>query len=120
MLDSALIFDPAKLPLTPAVLAVAKRVVWFMTPRKAIEDQELFLAHLMIYGDLTDVTIIRRHLSLEDFGRALDNAPPGVFDRRSWVYWRLITGRDPDAPLPVRRIPGVELGPDPFPFPGKS
>jgi hypothetical protein len=39
-----------------------------------------------------------------DFREALDHAPPGVFDARSWAYWNLKYGRAPVPPLPVRGV----------------
>ena len=35
---------------------VAKRVVWFKTPDAALRDVKLFLAHVMTYGTLNDIT----------------------------------------------------------------
>jgi hypothetical protein len=35
---------------------------------------------------------------------ALDHAPAGVFDPRSWSYWNLILGRYPAPPLPERKL----------------
>jgi len=36
----------------------------------------------------------------------LDQAPPGVFDGRSWAYWHLtLKGRRRPPPLPERRFP---------------
>jgi hypothetical protein len=41
-----------------------------------------------------------------DFREALDKAPPGIIDPRSWAYWNLvIAGRYPPPPMPVRVIP---------------
>jgi hypothetical protein len=47
--------------------------------------------------------------------RALDRAPPGIIDPRSWAYWNSKMGRYPAPPLPKRRfgegdsaiVPGV-------------
>lgn len=86
------------------VLRVAERVIWFMPPRDALRDPAGFLAHLMTYGTIEDVNVILRYLTLDDFRKVLDDAPPGVFDRRSWAYWNLICGRDPSSPMPQRRL----------------
>jgi len=48
--------------------------------------------------------VIRRHVSDEGFRAALDNAPPGVIDGRSWAYWNSKMGRYPAPPLPKRRL----------------
>jgi hypothetical protein len=35
---------------------------------------------------------------------ALDKAPPGIIDPRSWAYWNSKMGRYPAPPLPVRKF----------------
>ena len=103
------------IPAHPDVLRVARRVVWFMDPKDAIADTELFLAHLMTFGMPNDILTMRRFLTVDDYRHALEHAPPGVFDPRSWAYWNLMTGRDPETPMPVRQVPGVENTYIPFP-----
>ena len=90
--------------------AVARRVVWFEEPEESLRDENRFLAYLMTYGTLEEVLIARKYFSDETFASALRNAPPGIFDIRSWTYWNLHYGRDPVPPLPQRRIP--EIGAD--------
>jgi hypothetical protein len=90
------------------LLAVAENVVWFKSPQEALSDTCDFLAHLMTYGTLDDVLIVQKHFTLGDFRLALENAPPGVFDPRSWAYWNLVCGRNPVPPMPQRKIPGVD------------
>jgi hypothetical protein len=48
--------------------------------------------------------VIRRYVSDDDFREALDQAPPGIIDARSWAYWNSKLGRYPAPPIPVRRI----------------
>ncbi len=74
------------LPLSPALLAVARRVVWFEEPAVALADPVRFLAHVMTYGTLEDLVALRGMVGKEEFREVLDPAPPGVFDRRSWAY----------------------------------
>jgi hypothetical protein len=93
------------LSLTPEIADIAKRVVWFEEPRQAIGDPIRFLAYAMTYGEHRDVEIIRRQLSESDLREALENAPPGIFDERSWAYWNLKVGRYPTPPMPERIIP---------------
>jgi hypothetical protein len=47
--------------------------------------------------------VIRQYVSDEDFREALDRAPPGIIDPRSWAYWNSKMGRYP-PPLPRRRF----------------
>ena len=90
------------LPATPALLAVARRVVWFKSPQEALADPVHFLAHVMTYGTIEDVMVLGGVVGLEEFRVALEQAPPGVFDPRSWAYWNLRCGRQPAPPLPTR------------------
>jgi len=93
---------PAAPDLLPDLLDVARRVVWFKPPVEALKDQVQFLAHLMTYSTPEDVLTVRKYLSLADFRHALENAPPGIFDPRSWTYWNLVCGRDPVPEMPRR------------------
>jgi hypothetical protein len=94
------------LPPHPDLLAVAQRVIWFEPPERALGDPIRFLAYLMTYGTLNDVAVARRYLDLADFREALERAPPGIIDARSWAYWNVVTGRYPAPPMPRRVIPG--------------
>jgi hypothetical protein len=91
------------LPQTPALLAVARRVVWFKNPTDALANPIHFLAHVMTYGTIEDLRAVQEMIGMEEFREVLDNAPPGIFDARSWAYWNLKCGRVPVPPLPVRR-----------------
>jgi hypothetical protein len=91
------------LPKTPALLAVAKRVVWFKDPADALADPVHFLAHVMTYGTVEDLRAVESVVGEKEFLEALDHAPAGVFDPRSWTYWNLKCGRAPAPALPVRR-----------------
>ena len=37
-------------------------------------------------------------------GKVLADTPPGVFDPRSWAYWHVVLGLDPERELPRRRF----------------
>jgi hypothetical protein len=91
-------------PETPELLAVAERVVWFKPPSETLADPVHFLAHVMTYGTLEDLQILKNVVGIDDYREVLDHAPPGVFDKRSWAYWHLKCGRSPAPPLPTRFI----------------
>jgi hypothetical protein len=57
----------------------------------------------MTYGTLEDLRALHGVIGPDEFREVLDNAPPGVFDARSWAYWNLKCSRSPAPPLPVRR-----------------
>jgi len=89
----------------PDLRRVAKRVVWFKAPDDALKDVKLFLAHLMTYGTLSDISTVLQDFSEDDFEATIKDPPAGVFDRRSWTYWNVRYHREPVPPLPQRKIP---------------
>jgi len=93
------------LPLDPDLIAVAGRVVWFEPPEVALADTARFLAYVMTYGTADDIAIVRRHVGETGFREALDGAPPGIVDERSWAYWNLLADRYP-PPSPPTRVLG--------------
>jgi hypothetical protein len=95
------------LPLNADLLAIAPRVIWFEPAEQALTDPIRFLAYLMTYGTTDDIAVVRRYLDLGDFGEALDQAPPGIIDERSWAYWNAMVGRYPAPPMPRRVLPDV-------------
>jgi hypothetical protein len=88
--------------LTTEIESIARRVIWFEEPSVAIANTARFLAYAMTYGTRRDVVEIRKQLSDDELRQALDAAPPGIFDPRSWAYWNLILGRYPAPPMPER------------------
>ena len=93
------------IPLTPAIQEIARRVIWFEPPERAIENPIRFMAYAMTYATHQDMRVLRHFVSDDDFQDALDHAPPGIIDPRSWAYWNLKMGRYPPPPLPNRRFP---------------
>ena len=93
------------LPHTTDLVDVARYVVWFESPERALADPVRFLAYLMTYGTIEEIAVVRRYVSLDDFREALEHAPPGIMDQRSWAYWNVMTGRYPVPPMPRRVIP---------------
>ena len=91
--------------VAPDLSALARRIVWFEPPEVALANPARFLAYLMTYGTVSDLEVARRHFSEDDFREALQAAPPGIFDPRSWAYWNLMMGRHPPPPMPRRVIP---------------
>ena len=93
------------LPLTPEMMAIARRLVWFEAPEQALSDPVRFMAYAMARADAADMAEIRRHVSDGEFAYAIEHAPPGIIDPRSWWYWNLIIrGRQPPPAMPVRRL----------------
>jgi hypothetical protein len=90
------------IPLTPETSEVARRIVWFEEPERALADPIRFMAYAMTYARHEDMRVIQQYVSDDEFRQALDRAPPGIIDPRSWAYWNLRVGRFPPPPLPSR------------------
>jgi len=90
------------IPVTSLTVEAARRIVWFEEPEKALADPVRFMAYAMTYARHKDMQIIRQYVCDEDFRQALDRAPPGIIDPRSWAYWNLKMGRFPPPPLRQR------------------
>jgi hypothetical protein len=98
-------------PVTPELLAVARRVMWFEESEKALAEPVQFLAHVMVYGGVEDLKALRGIVGKDEYREVLEHAPPGLFDPGSWAYWNLVCDRQPTPPLPVRALP--PMGPIP-------
>ncbi len=89
-------------PLTPQILAVAANIIWFESAEQALADPVRFMAYAMTYALPEDMRVIRKYVSDDDFREALERAPPGIIDPRSWAYWHSKMGRYPAPPMPTR------------------
>lgn len=83
---------------------MASRLVWWKGPDEALADERRFLAQAMTLGTWDDMQIVRSVYGADALRRVLADAPPGVFDRRSWAYWHAVFGIAPLPPLPRRRL----------------
>ena len=92
------------IPAIPRTLAIAPRIIWFEPPERELADPVRFMAYAMTYARHEDMRVIREYVSDDDFREALDRAPPGIVDPRSWAYWNSKMGRYPPPPLPRRRF----------------
>lgn len=90
------------IPLNDETKALARRVVWFDTPAEALADPIRFMAYVMARATVEDLAIVLRYVTEEDFREALDKAPPGIIDARSWAYWNSRFGRYPAPRMPSR------------------
>jgi hypothetical protein len=92
------------IPLNPDIAAVARRIVWFETPEQALADPVRFMAYAMAHATHEDMKVIRHFVDDADFCEALEKAPPGIIDPRSWAYWNSKMGRYPTPPQPRREL----------------
>lgn len=83
---------------------VARRLMWWKAPEEALSDPRRLLAQVMALGTVEDLRVARSRFSDADFRAVLAQAPPGVFDARSWAYWHLVLGLGEAPDLPQRAI----------------
>jgi hypothetical protein len=93
-----------RIPVNDETIALARRLVWFEPPSEALADPVRFMAYAFARATHEEMNILRSYLDEADFREALDAAPPGVIDPRSWAYWNLRLGRYPAPPMPMRRL----------------
>ena len=99
------------IPLNEETSLVAAQIIWFEAPAKALADPVRFMAYAMH----EEMRVIQQYVSDDDLREALDHAPPGIIDARSWAYWNSKMARYPPPPLPLRRFGNV-TGPDKLEF----
>ena len=58
--------------ITAELVALARRIVWFEPPSRALDDPVRFLAYLMTYGTEEDIAVAQRHFSEADFREAVE------------------------------------------------
>ena len=84
---------------------LARRYVWWQPPEQAVADRTHLLCQLMQLGTWEDVRAAKRVLGADAFREALQAAPPGILDERSWTFWHHnLFGRPAPAP-PTRPLP---------------
>lgn len=93
------------LPHTAALLAAARRIIWFKDPEDSLRSPVELMTYALRYATQEDMSLLLRHVGKEGLSETLDAALPGIVDARSWAYWNLKVGRRA-PPLPVRRLPG--------------
>lgn len=92
------------IPLNDETEAISRRVVWFEPPAEALANPVRFMAYAMASATPDDMKVLRRYVADADFREALDKAPPGIIDPRSWAYWNSKMGRYPAPPAPKRSL----------------
>jgi hypothetical protein len=93
-----------QIPLNEETKTLAKTLVWFETPAEALADPARFLAYAFSRATHGEMKVVRRYVDDAGLIEALDNAPPGIIDPRSWAYWNNVLGRYPPPPMPKRRF----------------
>jgi hypothetical protein len=92
------------LPQTPELLNAARRIIWFEPPEQALQTPLKLLAYAFKHSTGEDMALLLEHVGEAGLIEALDNAPPGIIDPRSWSYWNAKVGRYPAPPMPARSL----------------
>jgi hypothetical protein len=93
------------LTLTDDLRKAAQQSVWFEPPEQAIKNIPRFVAYVFTYGTCEATRALQQQLSKAELTECLDNAPAGIYDKRSWAYWQLvIADRFETPPMPVRTL----------------
>jgi hypothetical protein len=66
---------------------LARRYVWWKTPREALAAPSRLVAQVMDIGDYADVQRLIATLGEDPLRQALLRAEAGQFSERSWTYW---------------------------------
>jgi hypothetical protein len=91
-----------KLSLTDALRRAAERCVWFEPAEASLAHPARLAAYIFTYGNLEDVRALRAQITQSDLRSLIDDAPPGIYDARSWAYWNLMIDRYDAPPMPQR------------------
>jgi hypothetical protein len=91
--------------VSPVLDALARKYVWWQTPDETLTRLDHFLCQLMTLGTPDDVRSARAELGDDAFVHALEHAPPGVMDAKSWSFWHRVLRGSPPPPLPERPLP---------------
>jgi hypothetical protein len=91
-------------PHTPELLCAAKRIVWFKPPEEALDNPVELMAYAMKHSIDEDMALLLEHVGKDGLREAIDNAPAGIIDARSWSYWNARIGRYPPPPAPQRDL----------------
>ena len=67
-----------------SALRVARRVIWFEEPERALADPIQFLAHVMVFDTVEDLKALQGIVGKDEYRQVPEQAPPGIFDARSW------------------------------------
>lgn len=95
---------PFVIPLSDATSTVARRLVWFEPPELALKEPLRFLAYAFAHARDSDMRVLRTLVSDNELRFALQNAPPGIIDAKSWAYWHLMLDLGDAPSLPTRQL----------------
>jgi hypothetical protein len=84
---------------------LARRYVWWRSTDEALAQRTHLLCQVLQLGTADDVRALRGAVGDDALRAALQEAPPGVLDPRSWNYWHLVLFGHAGPPMPERPLP---------------
>jgi hypothetical protein len=63
-----------------------KRIVWFKPPEQAVDTPIELMAYAMRHATDLGTALLLAHIGAGGLREAIDNAPSGIIDARSWSY----------------------------------
>ena len=66
------------LPTTPELLDLARRMIWFEEPKRALRDPVRFLTYTTTYAIHSDTQIVRQHVGDDDLREFLRRRPESL------------------------------------------
>ena len=91
-------------PTTPEFLRAAKRIVWFKSPEESLANPIELMAYALKASTDEDMALLLEHIGASGLAEAIDKAPPGIIDARSWSYWNARIGHFATPPMPTRSL----------------
>ncbi|MGH8681366.1 MAG: hypothetical protein ACREVP_07675 [Burkholderiales bacterium] len=92
----------ASRPVDRLLRTMAKKYVWWLSPREAAARPDLVITQVMDIGDYEDACRLEAALGREALARALGRAEAGRLSERSWTYWHYRLGRAAAGRVPPR------------------
>ena len=74
-------------PTVSDMKALALRYVWWQPAEETLGSPETLLRQILKIGTAEDYVAARSHWGEDAFKRALESAPAGSLDERSWAFW---------------------------------
>lgn len=87
-------------PVDRLLQAMARKYVWWLSPREAAARPDLIITQVMDIGDYEDACRLEAAMGRQALARALRHAEPGRLSERSWAYWHHRLGRAPAGRVP--------------------
>ena len=87
------------------LLDLAKKYVWWKTAEVEVNQLPHLMAQVFTFGTWNDAYAMYIHLGDQHCKELLKEAPPGIFNKKSWNFWHLLLKEQQIPALPARKLP---------------